>query len=67
MKLPGLHIVVAEMDDFQEEEPTKPEISESMAETLARLRSADPSERPSVRKKPTDPPGDQDHDAPDAR
>lgn len=36
------------MEEFAEEEPTKPEVTETLAETLARLRDLDQT-RPSVR------------------
>jgi hypothetical protein len=39
-------------NEFEEETPTKREISETLAEALERWRSEAPSERPTVRMKP---------------
>jgi hypothetical protein len=59
--IPTSSIVARTMlNEFTEEESTKPELTESMAETLERLRARTSTrDRPSIRQKsPTLPPGD---------
>lgn len=46
--------VAMPMTEFKDEEPTKPEVTESLSETISRLRTHDVSisERPTVRMRP---------------